>query len=499
MIQGITEQDIEKAESPNKDVEKANSSRKPKVTEQDIDEAESSNKHEISYQDDDEKFAEILAKMNMLIHIGAESPKFQRKGEGSCSIFKIPQSLKKNHHKGYEPEIVSIGPYHHGKEHLQMLEEHKHRYLKLFLGEAKDGVDTNTLGRKIIQMETAIRNSYSEKLVVIKPEFLKMMLLDGCFILMLFFFISRHVLSSKKSPNDRILTTPWILSTIRSDLLLLENQVPLILLNTLLKESKISVNLEKLAFKFFNLSVAEKTKSQNLEAQHLLDLIRKNFINGTSQSPEKGPSNSHYDDSRLILSANRLRLQGIKFKASHYQPSSKKTSGYVPRRSSREETILDIKLNGNELHIPPIVFDGFISSVLLNCVAFEQLSTKCSNNITSYVVFMGCLMNDEADATYLSEKGIIQNYVGNGSDVSQFFKFICKDVAFDMSNSYLKEEFEGINNYTSNRWNVECARFKHLHFDSPWTVLSSFAVLAAILLSVLQTIFGGLSYLHHCK
>lgn len=32
MIQGITEQDIEKAESTNKDVENANSSRKPKVT-----------------------------------------------------------------------------------------------------------------------------------------------------------------------------------------------------------------------------------------------------------------------------------------------------------------------------------------------------------------------------------------------------------------------------------------------------------------------------------
>ncbi|WZZ65691.1 hypothetical protein YC2023_077061 [Brassica napus] len=90
-----------------------------------------------------------------LLPLGTSS----QKGEGSCSIFKIPQSLKKYHQKGYEPEIVSIGPYHHGKEHLQMLEEHKHRYLKLFLGEAKDGVDTNTLGRKILQMETAIRNS----------------------------------------------------------------------------------------------------------------------------------------------------------------------------------------------------------------------------------------------------------------------------------------------------------------------------------------------------
>ncbi|CAN6933775.1 unnamed protein product [Brassica oleracea] len=112
---------------------------------------------------------------------------------------------------------------------------------------------------------------------------------------------------------------------------------------------------------------------------------------------------------------------------------------------------------------------------------------------------MGCLMNDEADATYLSEKGVIENYFGDGSDVSQFFKLICKDVAFDMSKSYLKEVFEGVNKYTSNRWNVERARFKHLHFDSPWTLLSSFAVLVAILLSLLQTIFGGLSYLHHSK
>ncbi|KAF8107063.1 hypothetical protein N665_0127s0011 [Sinapis alba] len=499
-----TGQDIEKgeqsttAESTQKDVEKTNTSSTPKVTEQDIDEAKRSKKPEINYQDDDEGFSEILAEMSRLINKGAESPKFQRKGQRSCSIFKIPPSLKMIHHKRYEPEIVSIGPYHHGKVHLQMLEEHKHFYLELFLSEAKDGVDTKTLGRKVLQMERAIRSSYSEKLVLKQPEFLKMMLLDGCFILILFFFIARKVQVWEKSPNDPILTTPWILSTIRSDLLLLENQVPLILLNTLLEESNISLNLERRAFKFFNLSMAEKEGSQNLEAEHLLDLIRKNFINGTSQSPKKTLSNSQYDDSRLILSAKRLRLQGIKFKAPHYHSSSK-TYAYVPRRRSQEETILEIKLHGNELHIPPIVFDEFISSVLLNCVAFEQLSTKCSNNITSYVVFLGCLMKDEADATYLSEKGIIENYFGNASDVSQFFKLICKDVAFDMSNSYLKEEFKGINRYTSNRWNVECARFKHLYFDSPWTLLSSFAVLAAILLSILQTIFGGLSYLHHCK
>lgn len=514
----VTKQDVEKAEqsitpeSTKKDVEKADSSTKPKVTEPDIDEAESSSKPEITEQDDGE-FAEILAKMKMPETIGAESRKLPKKGEGSCCIFRIPQSLTKIHHKGYEPEIVSIGPYHHEKEHLQMIEEHKHRYLDLFLTELKDGVSINLLVKKILKMETAIRNSYSEKLVgVDQPKLLKMMLLDGCFILMLFFFIARVVDASEKSPHDPILTTPWILSTIRSDLLLLENQVPFILLKTLLEESKISLrvagDLKNLAFKFFNLSMVKKEEPGNHEAEHLLDLIRNNFI-PVSNNPTKTSSSSQYD-SRLILSAKRLRLQGIEFKAYHDHSSSKlcckkmidylfnESNAFVPR-SSQEKTILEIKLYGNELHIPPIVFDGSISTFLLNCVAFEQLSMNCDNDITSYVVFMGCLMNDEADATYLSEKGIIENYFGNGSEVSQFFKNICKDVAFDKNKSYLKEEFEGINKYTSNRWNVEWARFKHLHFDSPWTLLSSFAVLAAILLSIAQTSFTGLSYLRPPK
>ncbi|VVB00962.1 unnamed protein product [Arabis nemorensis] len=547
MMREVTEQDVEKAEqsitpeSTKKDVEKADSSTKVKVTEPDIDEAEnsskreatkpdigeadSSTKHEVTKPDideaessrkpeiteqDDVEFTKILEDMKMPKTNSVESPKLPKKGEGSCCIFRIPQSLTKIHQKkGYEPEIVSIGPYHHEKEHLQMMEDHKHRYLQLFLNEVKDGVTMSLLVKKILKIETAIRNSYSDKLVGVdnQPKLLKMMLLDGCFILMLFFFIARIVDASDKSPHDPILTTPWILATIRSDLLLLENQVPFILLKTLLEESKDSSldssDVKNLAFKFFNLSMVQKEELGNHEAKHLLDLIRNNFI-PVPQNPTKTSSSSQYD-SRLILSAKRLRLQGIKFKASHDQSSLKvcckkmigclfNESNAVVPRSSQEKTILEIKLYGNELHIPPIVFDGSISSLLLNCVAFEQLSSKCGNEITSYVVFMGCLMNDEADATYLIEKGIIENYFGNGSEVSQFFKNICKDVAFDMNKSYLKEEFEGINQYTSNRWNVEWARFKHLHFDSPWTVLSSLAVLAAILLSMAQTTFTGLSY-----
>uniref|UniRef100_A0A1J3G6M1 UPF0481 protein n=1 Tax=Noccaea caerulescens TaxID=107243 RepID=A0A1J3G6M1_NOCCA len=443
----------------------------------------------------------------------------------SC-IFRIPQSLKKIHHKGYIPEIVSIGPYHHNEDHLKMIQEQKHRFLKLFLDFATDEDVTRTdLAKKIMGIENVIRNSYSDKLVgeIKQAELIDMMLLDGCFVLMLFFFDSNRV-SREKSPDDLILNTPYILPTIRSDLLLLENQVPFILLETLFKASNKSSlglgSLNDLAFTFFNFSMdkpkAYWEKHNEFKPKHLLDLIRKTLIpisssNGGSYIAAKTTQeNDSQSFSRLVLSAKRLRLQGIEFKASHdssfsngccakmFCCLSNEYHAFIPRKQ-QEETILELQLKGDELLIPLIVFDEFISSVLLNCVAFEQLSLKCSNDVTSYVVFMGCLMSDEADATYLSEKGIIENYFGNGNDVSQFFKNVSSGVAFDMNKSYLKEVFKGINKYTSKRRHVECARFMRLHFDSPWTCMSSAAVLVILLLTLFQATFAALAYFHPPK
>uniref|UniRef100_A0A1J3ICP8 UPF0481 protein n=1 Tax=Noccaea caerulescens TaxID=107243 RepID=A0A1J3ICP8_NOCCA len=462
---------------------------------------------------------------------GDKPPNLPIVDEGSC-IFRIPQSLKKIHHKGYIPEIVSIGPFHRNADHLKMIQEQKHRFLKLFLDFATDEDVTKTdLAKEIMGIKNVIENSYSDKLAgelnedeeLNQDELIDMMLLDGCFILMLFFFDSNRV-SRDKSPDDPILNTPWILPTIRSDLLLLENQVPFILLETLFKASNKSSlglgSLNDLAFTFFNFSMdkpkAYWEKHNQFKPKHLLDLIRKTLIpisssNGGSYIAAKPTQdNDSQSFTRLILSAKRLRLQGIEFKASHdssfsngccakmFCCLSNEYHAFIPRKQ-QEETILELQLKGDELLIPLIVFDEFISTVLLNCVAFEQLSLKCSNDVTSYVVFMGCLMSDEADATYLSEKGIIENYFGNGNDVSQFFKNVSSGVAFDMNKSYLKEVFKGINKYTSKRRHVECARFMRLHFDSPWTCMSSAAVLVILLLTMFQATFAALAYFHPPK
>ncbi|CAL9247327.1 unnamed protein product, partial [Arabidopsis halleri] len=384
-------------------------------------------------------------------------------GQESCCIFRVPESFVAMNPEAYKPKVVSIGPYHYGENHLKMIQQHKFRFLHLFLDKAKkNGVDELALLKAVMDLEEEIRKSYSEDLGESSEKLVYMMILDGCFILMLFLIVSRTI--DLDESEDPIFTIPWILPSIESDLLLLENQVPFFVLQTLFDESNIglSSDLNRMAFSFFNLSMDKPerywVKHRNFKAKHLLDLIRISFMPKMIFKEEykyrqliKGEyRKKSSSDFTLILSATRLSLQGIKFRVMRVADS-----------------ILDIRLRNNRLQIPLLRLDGFISSILVNCVAFEQFYTKSTNHITSYVVFMGCLLNGEEDATLLNNNNrIIENYFGSENEVSQFFKTICKDVVFDIHKSYLRNVFAEVNKKSS-KW---YSRYRYL--QSPWEFLS---------------------------
>ncbi|KAF2321660.1 hypothetical protein GH714_000945 [Hevea brasiliensis] len=82
-------------------------------------------------------------------------------GRSSCSIFRLPQSLVEIHPKAFQPKVVSIGPYHHGREHLQMIQEHKWQYLNAILARTlRYGVGYDDFC-KAIANEEEIRECYS--------------------------------------------------------------------------------------------------------------------------------------------------------------------------------------------------------------------------------------------------------------------------------------------------------------------------------------------------
>ncbi|KAK6926647.1 Protein of unknown function DUF247, plant [Dillenia turbinata] len=78
-------------------------------------------------------------------------------GKITCSIFRVPPNLFENFENSYRPKIVSIGPYHHGKDNFEMIEEHKWRFLGSFLARwQRNGVGLNKYFHAMASIEETI-------------------------------------------------------------------------------------------------------------------------------------------------------------------------------------------------------------------------------------------------------------------------------------------------------------------------------------------------------
>ncbi|KAF8039428.1 hypothetical protein BT93_B1844 [Corymbia citriodora subsp. variegata] len=369
-------------------------------------------------------------------------------GRTSCCIFRVPRSLAEINKKAYQPRIHSIGPFHHGTEELSMIEEHKGRFLHDLLARMKGrGVGFLELVKAIAPMEDQIRESYSETLDIGSQELIQIMILDAA--------------------DNPLLSIPWMLPHLTRDLLALENQIPFFVLKHIFalavgSSDNGNCSLAELALDFFNRmddrSIKDLKKYYHKQGKHLLDLQKK-FLH-------------------LIQLAKKLNVAGVKFK---------------PRNCS---SFLDIKFRniGGTLEIPILKLDDFPSSLLLNFVAFKQCYHDCTKHITTYATFMGRLMNTPADAGFLSDRKIVEDYLGGDEEVARFFSIIGKDVAFDIEKSYLCEVFEGVNRYYQNDWHVRWAGFKHTYFNTPWSFMSALAVLILLILTMVQSFYAVYEY-----
>ncbi|GAY62542.1 hypothetical protein CUMW_218610 [Citrus unshiu] len=95
----------------------------------------------------------------------------------NCCIYRVPERLRQINEKAYTPQVVSIGPLHHGKANLQFMEAHKQRYLRYFLQRAIISFDEFVQFIKLREAE--LRGSYAEKVELSSDKFVEMILLDA--------------------------------------------------------------------------------------------------------------------------------------------------------------------------------------------------------------------------------------------------------------------------------------------------------------------------------
>ncbi|KAE9458988.1 hypothetical protein C3L33_09102, partial [Rhododendron williamsianum] len=144
----------------------------------------------------------------------------------------ILRSDKRN--KGcYDPKVVSVGPYHHGKKELQEAENLKPRVAEMLVSRCSHNMDKFL--QKVLEKADDARSCYVDGSTdkYSKEKFAEMMLLDACFVLA---FIEAPVDQDLRILHEIVtcLGMQALLASGTDIFNLLENQIPFFVLETVM-------------------------------------------------------------------------------------------------------------------------------------------------------------------------------------------------------------------------------------------------------------------------
>lgn len=428
------------------------------------------------------------------------------------SVYRVPKTLRDGgDDKAYVPQLVSLGPYHHGKKRVHEMERHKYRALHHAL--KRSGHEVEMYLESIKQVEEKARACYEGNICLSSNEFVGMMVLDGIFVLELFRGAAGEGFKELGyAHNDPVFAMRGMMHSIQRDMIMLENQIPLFVLDRILAiqigRHENSGLVAKLAVQFFDPlmptdeplvrkdrgrwgsvhnQIEDPSKSFDPLSDgglHCLDVFRHSLLRvGPQPLPRiwnrRKSHNHRVPDKRrqqLIHCVTELKEAGIKFKR---------------RKTDR---FWDIKYKNGVLKIPRLLIHDGTKSLFLNLIAFEQCHMDRSNYITSYAVFMDNLINSDEDVGYLHYHGIIEHWLGNDGEVADLFNRLCQEVVFDINDSYLSELSAQVNKYYDHKWNAWRASLKHNYFGNPWAIISLVAAVFLLLLTLAQTFYSIYAY-----
>ncbi|XP_039158370.1 UPF0481 protein At3g47200-like [Eucalyptus grandis] len=172
----------------------------------------------------------------------------------NLSIYRVPRHLKHGEDNAWVPQIVSLGPYHHGEEHLRRMERHKWRCLHRILERSGQGIALYLDSVK--KVEWRARACYEGRISMSCNEFVEMMVLDGCFVIEMFQGFAEGFEKLGYRPNDPVFSMRESILQIQRDMIMLENQIPLFILDQLLGlqlgDPNQKEHVTKLALQFFS-------------------------------------------------------------------------------------------------------------------------------------------------------------------------------------------------------------------------------------------------------
>ncbi|XP_030532138.1 UPF0481 protein At3g47200-like [Rhodamnia argentea] len=416
------------------------------------------------------------------------------------SIYRFPHYLKDGHDEDWVPQIVSLGPYHHGDERLRHMERHKWRCLHRILERSHQEIGCYLDSVK--KVEGRARACYEGTISMSSDEFVEMMVLDGCFVIELFRGFDEGFEELGYPRDDPVFSIRRSMLEIQRDMIMLENQIPLFILDRLfglqLGDPNQKRGVAKLAIQFFDPPmwkgkifgeyVGKRLGFDPLFDHgrvHCLDVLWRSLqFLGPNQSTTKQWSKSR---EQLTPCLTELREAGVKIRRNYFRCWG------------------DIKFEDGILRIPQLVIHEGTRSLFLNLIALEQSHLDCSSNVTSFVIFMHNLINSPEDVRYLREHSIIDHCLGSDAEVADLFKRLCQEVALDFEGSFLSRLSNQVYRHylckelsfrdaLAQKWNSWRAVLKNKYFDNPWSIISIVAAFVLLVLTFIQALYAVYGY-----
>ncbi|TVU06697.1 hypothetical protein EJB05_49922, partial [Eragrostis curvula] len=404
----------------------------------------------------------------------------------------------------YSPQHVSIGPYHRTWHTNLARDDEKNEYLHAILpAESTVEVCLNELAR----LEDQARRCYSHTVKMNSSQFVRSLLLDGCYLLACFNdndddddgsrsgapVANGHVPQADHHGGDMLEDV----AVVSDAFFLAENQIPFFVIDKIHQltagGAPTAIPVVRYAQKLLEgrkYSVAKPAVGGASGPANLLHLLHMHLTPTVLILPPTGGPDTDKPVGRWRQATQYNDIAGIKFKRR-------------PLSADGARCILDVKLDSGAgtLEIPMLHIEAETWRFLRNLMALEHHNPEAAGkHVTAYCILMSQVACTEADVELLSRKGVIEHSLGSHKDAAVFFADLCKGIMFDPNgpgSNYLRATNQELEKRFQSRQQRWMAWLVRNYFSNPWVTVGLMLGAIGLACEVVQAVFSVLSYGNH--
>ncbi|XP_057858632.2 putative UPF0481 protein At3g02645 [Cryptomeria japonica] len=455
-------------------------------------------------------------------------------------IYRVPEPMRISKPEVYDPFVVSLGPFHYKMNpKLSTVDEHKLRAVDITL--ARLNMNVVELIHDIGEFEYQIRECYEEPIDWDAETLSWAFAMDACFILE---FLKGSTRTENQS-NMNLFSLVFqnlpqknvMYHGIINDIMKMENQIPLFIINYLLRKEFGSNDRaeEELCFILFasklfegfpfcspfasRRTVEERLKELTNQIHknpvHLLDLYRMVIEDLLKPPSTESVSQAESDNTLLTRSPYDRRNPAsiVEFSDTSEARNRNMNIPLTPSLCSSDDSrctlsaellqTAGIKFEPGQisfrkgtfgkstLSLPQIIVDDSTVTLLRNVIAYEE-SQRCSWDpkdtvISHFLVLLNYLVDSAKDVSILRKAGVILSLACSDKDTACRFNNITGGITVGTYEGFEKIMEETRKHYNS-RMNMWISQFQE-HCSKPWYVVSIAAGILLLVMPVLQTVY----------